>query len=467
MVFSWIAKQRRKRLLAEPIPPAWLEFLAANVRHYAYLSPRRQARLRRVMRVVVAEKHWEGGTGFEITDEMKVTVAAQAAILTIGQAEPYYFDAVRSIIIYPGPYVHPGENRRGPGYMLGESWYRGPIVLSWKETLAGGRNESNGRNLVFHEFAHYLDALDGDVDGTPPLAGRQRQRTWFRVTEAEYLRLVGQARRDEVSLLDHYGATNRAEFFAVATECFFEQPQAMRREHRQLYRVLRDFYRQDPARWLPDATVVQRRRLAPTEYEKSVRQRQRKRRLQILKSRRPGALFTLAVEYFNERRYLLAAATATRVLALAPDDGEALVHCAQARLKHGRFAAALDDADDALELDPNDTDALVTSAAALVELGEFAEAKENLDRALRLGEDNAESRYYRGRAWMGLGQPARAIDDYQRSLAASPLTAEIYYHCGLAYQALGKLRDAKAAMAKAIQLDPGIYASRSSSSGRQ
>ncbi len=260
MVFSWITKQRRKRLLAEPMPPAWLDYLGTNVRHYAHLSPRRQARLRHVMRIVVAEKNWEGGAGFQVTEEMKVTVAAQAAILTIGQAEPYYFDHVQSIIIYPGPYEHPPEFSgtivRRRKTVLGESWYRGPIVLSWKETLAAGRNESNGRNLVFHEFAHYLDALDGEVDGTPPLTGRRRQRRWFRVTEAEYLRLVGQARRNDPSLLDHYGATNRAEFFAVATECFFEQPHAMEREYRELYGVLRDFYRQDPARWLPDAATV-------------------------------------------------------------------------------------------------------------------------------------------------------------------------------------------------------------------
>ena len=130
-----------------------------------------------------------------------------------------------------------------------------------RSSSRGGRSwRAGGTGAVaaissYMSFAHYLDGLDGDVDGTPPSAGREQEQTWYRVTEAEYRRLVGQARRKEVTLLDHYGASNRAEFFAVASECFFEQPQAMRREHEELYGVLRDFYRQDPAQWLPDAAI--------------------------------------------------------------------------------------------------------------------------------------------------------------------------------------------------------------------
>ncbi len=437
------------------MPPAWLEILAKNIRHYAHLSRGKQARLRRVMRILVAEKNWEGGSGFAVTEEMKVTVAGQAAILVIGIAEPYYFDKVKSIIIYPGVYEHPAK-LGGPRRVLGESWYHGPIVLSWKAALAGGRNESNGRNVVFHEFAHYIDALDGDVDGTPPLADRQQQRTWYRVTEAEYLRLVGKAQRNEVSLLDHYGATNRAEFFAVATECFFEQPRAMWREHRQLYHVLRDLYRQHPARWLPDAAVVENHR-APTERQETRRRRLRRKRLAILKSRRPESLFALAVEYINERRYGLAAATASRVIALSPDDGEALVHRAMARLKRGRFTAALDDADEALDCDPDDAEALAVGAAALVELGDCSQAMEDLDRAIALDHDDAEVRYYRGRAWMGLRQPTHAVKDFARSLTRRPLAAEVLYHNGLALQALGNAAEAKASLAKARQLNPDIH----------
>jgi Flp pilus assembly protein TadD len=345
--------------------------------------------------------------------------------------------------------------------LLGEAWYRGPIVLSWRDVLAGGRDETGGRNLVFHEFAHYVDALDGDVDGTPPLVGRERQRTWFRVTEAEYLRLVGQARRDEVSLLDHYGATNRAEFFAVATECFFEQPRAMWKQHRQLYRVLRDFYRQHPARWLPDAVTrvsveSQRVRSGSTARDKSKIQRSRQERLAVLQSGKPDELFTLAVQYFNDERYALAAATATRVIALSPRDGEAFVHRALARIKLGRYKAALADADTALHHDPTDPEAYVARGAAYLALRAFEDAKVNLDRALELGHNDAELRYYRGRAWMGLGQPARAVADFDRSLVMRPLVADVYYHSGLARRAMGDEAGANADLAKAFQLDPKV-----------
>ena len=250
--------------------------------------------------------------------------------------------------------------------------------------LAGGRNRSDGRNVVFHEFAHYVDGLDGDMEGTPPLVGRQRRETWYRVTEAEYLRLVGQARRDEVTLLDHYGATSRSEFFAVATECFFERPGAMQRQHGELYGLLRDFYRQDPARWLLRREGCRPRRAGPPG-PRGWRRRSSgtgKQRLAVLGSGDPAALFTLAVEYFIERRYALAAGAATRVIELAPDDGEAYQYRATARVKLGRYAQALADADEALRRDPGDVDAFRARAAAHMGLGRYALAKQDLDRVL-------------------------------------------------------------------------------------
>jgi len=224
MFFSWLKNQRRKTLLAEPLPWAWHDWLRGNVRHYRHLPPQKQGMMQQVVRVFVAEKTWVGGGGFAVTDKMKAAVAGQAALLALGMDEPYYFDRAQSIILYEGPYEHPARYQRGLGTIAekvpvyGEAWYRGPIVLSWREVLASGRGASDGRNVVLHEFAHYIDGLDGEVDGSPPLAGREQRQMWYRVTEAEYRRLVGQARRDEISLLDHYGASNRAEFFAVS--CF-------------------------------------------------------------------------------------------------------------------------------------------------------------------------------------------------------------------------------------------------------
>ena len=135
----------------------------------------------------------------------------------------------------------------GPSQRLGEAWYRGPVVLSWDAANPDGRHSSDGTNLVFHEFAHQLDMLDRSIDGTPPLGSREQYERWQEVMSAEFERLVDASERGEATLLDQYGATDPAEFFAVATECFFERPLPMRRRHPQMYEVMREYYRQDPA----------------------------------------------------------------------------------------------------------------------------------------------------------------------------------------------------------------------------
>jgi Mlc titration factor MtfA (ptsG expression regulator)/Zn-finger nucleic acid-binding protein len=219
---------------------------------YAMLTETEQARLRDDLRVFVAEKTWEGCGGLTITDEIKVTIAAQACLLLLG-IEHDYFSRVLSILVYPTTYrsaegeigsggvVHEGVGR------LGEAWYGGPVVLSWESVQSGGQNARDGRNVVFHEFAHQLDFLDGWIDGTPPLHSPAQYRKWHEVMTAEYERLVKESGRNKVTLLDVYGATNPAEFFAVATECFFEKPVHMERQHPRLYDVLREYFRQDTA----------------------------------------------------------------------------------------------------------------------------------------------------------------------------------------------------------------------------
>ena len=258
MVFSWLLERRRRRWLAEPFPEDRREVLRESVRHYQYLNEAQRERLEGFVQVVVAEKDWVGGSGFHLTDEMKVTIAGYAGVMTIGLSEPYYFDRLQTIIVYAGGYVahrskfdvqplfEPADER------LGEAGHRGPVVLSWAE-IAGNKRRRPGDNLVFHEFAHHVDGLAGDIDGVPPMTNWKQERTWYHVTEQEFDRLVRDARRGEATLLDQYGATNRAEFFAVASECFFERPHAMREQHPELYKVLAEFYCQDVAQWLPDA----------------------------------------------------------------------------------------------------------------------------------------------------------------------------------------------------------------------
>jgi MtfA peptidase len=248
MIFDWLKDWRRERILARPFPEGWLGYLRKNVAHYEYLSEAEQAKLRDAVQVFVAEKNWEGCGGLVLTDEIKVTIAAQACLLVLG-LEHNCYDRVLSVLVYPRAYrggAHEELGLRGEG-RSGEAWYRGPVVLSWDDVSYEGRHPRGGHNLVFHEFAHQLDMLDGAINGTPPLKGAEQARRWHDVMTAEYRRLVAASEHGRATLLDHYGATNEGEFFAVCTECFFDRPVEMRRQHPQLYDLLREYYRQDPA----------------------------------------------------------------------------------------------------------------------------------------------------------------------------------------------------------------------------
>jgi Mlc titration factor MtfA (ptsG expression regulator) len=134
---------------------------------------------------------------------------------------------------------------------LGEAWHDRRVRLSWPDVLRGGRDPSDGINLVLHEFAHHLDGLDGDMGGLPPQETPAKQLRWQQVIEQEYDRLLADVEASHDTLLDPYGTENQAEFFAVVTECFYEQPRELKREHPDLYAILRDFYHVEPAEWRP------------------------------------------------------------------------------------------------------------------------------------------------------------------------------------------------------------------------
>jgi Mlc titration factor MtfA (ptsG expression regulator) len=188
---------------------------------------------------------------------MKVAVAGQACVLLLGIDGGYCFDGVRTILLYPGSYHQPPQWQTHQLLvdeelaMQGEAWHRGPIVLSWDQVLANSRGQSDGQSLVIHEFSHHLDGLDGEVGGTPPLARPADYQRWNQVMSTEFQQLEYSARRGEPTLLDPYGASDPAEFFAVASECFFEEPCEMRSVHPDLYDLLKGFYRLDPQAWFP------------------------------------------------------------------------------------------------------------------------------------------------------------------------------------------------------------------------
>ena len=254
MLFTWLKQRRRRQLLGLPFPPEWDGVLDTNVRIFQDLRGEEQQKLRGLIQVFIAEKNWEGCGGLVLTDEMKVTIAAQACLLVLG-FDGVFFDHVLSILVYPTTYVVPeksvdrvGIETEDRSTRLGEAWYRGPVILSWEDALASGRNESDGHNVVLHEFAHQLDMInDQSVDGTPPLATPELYERWTELIHEEFQQLKRDCRRGEWTVLDCYGTTNIGEFFAVATESFFESSIAMQERHPQLYALFCEFYRQDPA----------------------------------------------------------------------------------------------------------------------------------------------------------------------------------------------------------------------------
>jgi hypothetical protein len=255
VIWDWLLRplrhRRRRRLLAEPFPAAWLP-LVERLPFYRHLDDGGQARIRDDLRVLIAERTWEGCGGLALTDEMRVVIAAQASLLLLNLEHDYY-SGVTAILVYPSAY-RTGAVRGASGLVsegqanLGETRMRGPVILAWDAALGGAVTASDGHNLVLHEFAHQLDLQDGLADGTPPIGDRRAFRTWVAVMTSEFQKLRAAAATGGATLLDHYGATNPAEFFAVATECFFERSAAMAQRHGELYAVLRDYYGQDPAR---------------------------------------------------------------------------------------------------------------------------------------------------------------------------------------------------------------------------
>jgi len=252
MIFRWLQNRRRRKLLAAPFPPQWQQYLEKNLPYFRYLDPEERTRLRDALRIFVAEKNWEGCNGLEVTDEMRVTIAAHACLMALGlERDP--FASLMSILIYPTSYAAPREDWHAGWSLIneigleGQSNYRGPVILSWADVRRDTHHPGHGHNLVWHEFAHQIDMLDRSTNGTPPLETAEQRRRWHQVMVTEFNRLVDDAAHGRATLLDEYGAENEAEFFAVASECFFDCPIELREEHPGLYELLRDYYRQDTA----------------------------------------------------------------------------------------------------------------------------------------------------------------------------------------------------------------------------
>ena len=252
-----IKKHKREKIRARPFPEQWLAIIKKNVAFYHRLPEGDQKELLEHILVFLEEKNFEGCGGLQMTDEIKVTIAAQACILLLHR-EVRYYPELYSILVYPTAFIAKGRQELAPGYFvetdqihLGESWKHGALVLAWDMVKAGAADIHDGHNVVFHEFAHQLDTEDGRADGAPLLERRSMYIAWARILGREYQKLRDEVGRHHATVLDQYGATDPAEFFAVATECFFEKSTEMKRRHPELYEELKLYYKQDPAELKP------------------------------------------------------------------------------------------------------------------------------------------------------------------------------------------------------------------------
>jgi len=246
-------KRRRKKLRLKEIDPVWKKIIEKRVPFYRLLPTGLKNELHSLIQIFMDEKTFEGCGGLALTDEIKITIAAQACILLLGRETDIY-PTLRTILVYPHAYFVPVKQRMPDGtilegvqHRLGESWTRGQVVLAWDEIEQDTNDIHDGHNLVYHEFAHQLDNESGAVDGVPELTRRSSYIVWARVLSKEYNKLINDIIHHKHPLLDQYGATNPAEFFAVVTEYFFEKPLQLKHLHPELYQQFKNFYKLDPS----------------------------------------------------------------------------------------------------------------------------------------------------------------------------------------------------------------------------
>ncbi|HYA32364.1 MAG TPA: M90 family metallopeptidase [Thermodesulfovibrionales bacterium] len=261
IIADYLKKKRREAIGSRPFPRAWLEIIRRNITLYGLLAEELQDQLLKHVQIFLAEKRFEGCRGLRITDEIRVTIAAQACFLLLNR-EATYYPKLRTILVYPGAYLAKAARGIGPEETtpgearLGESWRRDYVVLSWDDVRRTAADLKDGHNLVLHEFAHQVDEEHGATKGASMVHGRSHYATWARVLSREYEEFCRKVAQGEQDVVDAYGAASPAEFFAVLTEAFFEKPNELKEHHPGLYDELRGFYRVDPGAWTESGNGV-------------------------------------------------------------------------------------------------------------------------------------------------------------------------------------------------------------------
>lgn len=248
---------RLRRALARPLPAVALDILKRNIPIYSRMPIALQQQLQGLVAQFLYQKKFVGCDGLAISEEMRVTIAGQASLLLLNRPTKVY-PGLHTILVYPTEFVV-GRAEVGPGGvitpsahgLLGESWGDGRVILAWDHVRRGAADWNDGHNVVLHEFAHQLDSESGPANGAPFLGKVSSYRSWAAVLSRDFANLRHDAIYHQHSVLDHYGASNPAEFFAVATETFFEKPYQMAEHHAALYEQFQQYYRVDPRAWLP------------------------------------------------------------------------------------------------------------------------------------------------------------------------------------------------------------------------
>ena len=247
--------KHRNEIKQIPFPDSWIDFLEKNVELYRIMPADLKEQLHNDIKIFLDEKQFEGCGGMGITDEVRVTIACEACMLLLNRKNDD-FPNLSSILVYPRPYVGNSYSHVGggnysvkPTARAGESWTGGDVVLAWDCVKHDAIDGEDGENVVLHEFAHQLDQEDGVADGVPKLHGRKRYSKWAEILGKEYFLLRNRVEQNKKTLMDAYGATNPAEFFAVATETFFEKSKQMKNKEPELYEELKEYYKLDPVAW--------------------------------------------------------------------------------------------------------------------------------------------------------------------------------------------------------------------------
>ncbi len=458
MVFgSWFRSARRRRLLAEPLPDEWRSVLRRNVAVYQRLPAGLQQKLIAAARIIAAERRFAGCKGLIVTEEMKITITAQAALLVLGD-EGYYFDRITTFLLYPYKMVLPAHGMRpsedesdfDERVILGQAFQQGEIILSWPDALHGGRVADDGENVVVHELAHHLDSLDGHMGGSPPGLASNRQDHFQRVFE----RTLADLRRDLADGADPVllppAAESLAELFAYGSEAFFERPAMLDQQYPEFFGCLREFYKLDPTAWFQARRAGKNTAGHGTEQEDDDQLPTTSAELPPLAT--ADEYFARGQEFMSLGRPDLAAADFDRCVRMDPSDQEALVWRGRANLFQDQVEAALADAERACRLDQGDGEAHSVRGMCLAAVGCFAESVDAFARAASTVGDDAEALFFRGIARAETGDWKAAASDFSDVIDLDPDDAQAWYERGVCYEGLGLHAEAERDLAKARAL---------------